>query len=48
MYFSTNFRGFELKTDQLRGWQAEELTPASLPQDFHDKAIHRCWRMTPT
>lgn len=47
LYFSTNFRGFELKQDQLRGLRAEELTPASLPQDFHDKAIHRCWRMTP-
>jgi len=47
LYFSTNFRGFELKADQLRGWKAEERTPASLPQDFHDKAIHRCWRMTP-
>jgi 23S rRNA (cytosine1962-C5)-methyltransferase len=47
LYFSTNFRGFELKADQLRGLSAQELTPASLPQDFHDKAIHRCWRMTP-
>ncbi|MEN9798671.1 MAG: hypothetical protein RL653_2367 [Pseudomonadota bacterium] len=47
LYFSTNFRGFELKADQLRGLRAEELTPASLPPDFHDKALHRCWRMTP-
>jgi len=47
LYFSTNFRGFGMKEGQLRGWRAEELTPGSLPQDFHDKAIHRCWRMTP-
>ena len=47
LYFSTNFRGFELKQEQLRGWDAEELTPGSLPEDFHDKAIHRCWRLTP-
>ncbi len=46
LYFSTNFGGFTLKADQLRGLRFEELTPQSLPVDFHRQDIHRCWRVT--
>ena len=45
LYFSTNFRGFELNARSLEA-RFEELTPGSIPEDFHDKAIHRCWRIT--
>ena len=27
--------------------QGEELTPRSLPPDFHQRDIHRCWRVGP-
>lgn len=43
LYFSTNFRGFELSVDL--GAEVWELTPRSLPEDFHDREIHRCWRI---
>ncbi|MFL5320355.1 MAG: class I SAM-dependent methyltransferase, partial [Myxococcaceae bacterium] len=46
LYFSTNFLGFELREDQLRDVEVEELTPGSIPEDFHFKKIHRCWRIT--
>lgn len=46
LYFSTNFLGFELREDKLRDVDVEELTPDSIPEDFHFKKIHRCWRIT--
>lgn len=49
LYFSTNFKGFELKPLRLApGVTAavEELTPRSLPEDIQQKDIHRCWRIT--
>lgn len=45
LYFSTHFTGFELDLAALRGWSAEELTPRSIPEDFANRAIHRCWRI---
>jgi 23S rRNA (cytosine1962-C5)-methyltransferase len=45
LYFSTNFLGFELREAAVRGMEVEELTPASIPEDFHRKEIHRCWRL---
>ena len=44
LYFSTNFRGFDLEATGLDA-TFEELTPGSIPEDFHDRAIHRCWRV---
>lgn len=48
LYFSTNFQGFELAKDPLPGWTFEELTPASVPPDFRNRKIHRCWRIRPS
>ncbi|MBX5482308.1 MAG: class I SAM-dependent methyltransferase [Myxococcaceae bacterium] len=45
LYFSTNFQGFELKQAQLPELSFEELTPKTIPPDFHHKEIHRCWRV---
>jgi 23S rRNA (cytosine1962-C5)-methyltransferase len=55
LYFSTNFRGFspewEAVAEEARalGSKApsdiEELTPGSIPEDFRDKAAHRCFRL---
>ncbi len=41
LYFSTNFLGFEL--DRRLAAHAQELTPASIPEDFR-RTVHRCWR----
>lgn len=46
LYFSTNFQGFRLEERALQGAGREELTPRSLPADFHQRDIHRCWRIT--
>ena len=43
LYFSTNFRGFELDP-RIEG--ATELTPRSLPEDFHP-GVHRCFLFGP-
>ena len=47
LYFSTNFRGFEL-TGGTAGFALEDLTEASIPEDFRNRRIHRCWRMVAT
>jgi 23S rRNA (cytosine1962-C5)-methyltransferase len=46
LYFSTNFQGFRLQEETLRGVEFEELTPGSLPEDFARKDSHRLWRIT--
>ena len=44
VYFSNNFRGFKLAEQGLPPFIMEELTPHSIPLDFRNKRIHRCWR----
>lgn len=43
LYFSTNYQGFQLEAARLEGLAGEELTPASIPEDFRQPP-HRCWR----
>lgn len=43
VYFSTNDRGFELANQGLPPFTYDELTPASLPEDFRNRRVHRCW-----
>jgi 23S rRNA (cytosine1962-C5)-methyltransferase len=45
LYFSTNFRKFRLQEESLDSDKIEELTPASIPEDFRNRRIHRCWRI---
>ncbi|HVP60557.1 MAG TPA: class I SAM-dependent methyltransferase [Myxococcaceae bacterium] len=44
LYFSTNYKGFRLEPEGLPA-RFEELTPHSLPPDFHQRDVHRCWRI---
>ena len=44
LYFSTNYKGFRFEPEGLPA-RIEELTPRSLPPDFHQRDIHRCWRI---
>ena len=44
LYFSTNYKGFRLEPEGLPA-RFEELTPRSLPPDFHQRDAHRCWRI---
>jgi 23S rRNA (cytosine1962-C5)-methyltransferase len=55
LYFSTNYRGFAPDWDAVgqaaidlgaaKPASIETLTPASLPEDFRDEGIHRCYRL---
>jgi 23S rRNA (cytosine1962-C5)-methyltransferase len=44
VFFSTNHQRFE---PQFLGLpRMTEITPATIPEDYRNRAIHRCWKMT--
>jgi 23S rRNA (cytosine1962-C5)-methyltransferase len=44
LYFSTNSRGFRLNPAELpRQLSGSEITSQTVPEDFRNKQIHRCW-----
>ncbi len=45
IYFSTNFRRFKFDPDTLGGLGAHEISNQTVPEDFRNKRIHRCWRI---
>jgi len=46
LYFSTNFRRFKIDTEALSGLNVEDITAATIPQDFaRNPKIHYCWRI---
>jgi 23S rRNA G2069 N7-methylase RlmK/C1962 C5-methylase RlmI len=46
VYFSTNFRRFHLATDRLESrFVIREVTARTIPEDFRNERIHRCWRL---
>lgn len=47
LYFSTNFRRFKLDANLLANLKIENITVASIPEDFaRDQKIHYCWSIT--
>jgi 23S rRNA (cytosine1962-C5)-methyltransferase len=48
VYFSTNFRRFKLDESATAGATAREITRQTIPEDFRNKRIHRCWRIVKT
>jgi 23S rRNA (guanine2445-N2)-methyltransferase / 23S rRNA (guanine2069-N7)-methyltransferase len=47
LYFSTNFRRFKIDYQALTGLKIEDITAATIPEDFaRDQKIHYCWRIT--
>lgn len=46
IFFSTNSRKFSLDPSQFQSCSLEEITNKTLPIDFHDPKIHRCWKIT--
>lgn len=48
LYFSTNFRRFRLEEDALRDVGIREISRQTVPEDFRNERIHRCWRMVKT
>jgi len=46
LYFSTNLRTFTLDTEACARLAATEITSRTVPEDFRNRRVHRCWRMT--
>ncbi|MCP4674162.1 MAG: SAM-dependent methyltransferase [Deltaproteobacteria bacterium] len=45
IYFSTNFRRFKFHADEIRCSKKEDITSHTLPKDFRDPKVHRCFRI---
>ncbi len=43
IFFSTNSRQFKFELDLFQKCQVQEITEKTIPLDFHNKKIHRCW-----
>ena len=48
LYFSTNSRGFRLEWPVPPGITVADISAPSIPEDFRNTAIHRCWRIVRT
>jgi 23S rRNA (cytosine1962-C5)-methyltransferase len=45
LLFSTNLRSFRLDTAALSGLQLTDISAQTVPPDFRNRKIHRCWRI---
>ncbi len=46
LYFSTNFRRFKIDKQALSEYIVEDISPATIPEDFaRNPKIHYCWRI---
>lgn len=45
IYFSTNFRKFKLAEEELAGFKIIEISKQTVPDDFRNQRIHRCWKL---
>jgi 23S rRNA (cytosine1962-C5)-methyltransferase len=46
LYFSTNFRRFKLDVEALGHAKIKDITAQTIPDDFRDKKIHYCYKIT--
>ena len=45
IFFSTNFRRFKFDETLFPGTTIRELSRQTVPPDFRNRRVHRCWRM---
>lgn len=45
IYFSNNSRRFKLDEQSITGVTIREISKQTVPEDFRNKRIHRCWRL---
>jgi 23S rRNA G2069 N7-methylase RlmK/C1962 C5-methylase RlmI len=45
VFFSCNHQRFEPNLEGLPVKELVEITPKTIPEDYRNKKIHRCWRM---
>jgi len=50
VYFSTNFRRFKFDEEFVKslGFEIREISKTTVPEDFRNRRIHRCWRLVRT
>ena len=46
IYFSTNYRGFQFDPTTLHAQSIQEITNLTIPNDFRNKKIHKCFLIT--
>lgn len=46
VFFSTNHQRFVPRLDGLPAKEIVELTPRTIPEDYRNRLIHRCWQLT--
>ena len=46
LLFSTNLRSFRLDADAIADLSLIEISGQTVPPDFRNRRIHRCWRIT--
>jgi 23S rRNA (cytosine1962-C5)-methyltransferase len=44
LYFSTNLRGFVFEAN-MPGYLVEDISQKTIPEDFRNRSVHRCWRI---
>ena len=45
IFFSTNFRRFKLAEEDVAAAKIHEISRQTVPDDFRNRRIHRCWRI---
>lgn len=45
LYFSNNFRDFQLHLEELPHVKATDISLQTIPPDFRNKKIHYCWKI---
>jgi len=45
IYFSNNFRGFKMESDELGAADVHEISNQTVPSNYRNRKIHRCWRI---
>ena len=47
LVFSSNLRSFQLEQNKIARCQIQEISPQTVPDDYRNKKIHRCWILKP-
>ncbi len=47
LLFSTNLRSFRLDAAALAGLNIADISAQTVPPDFRNRKIHKCWRISP-
>ncbi|MBI5500278.1 MAG: class I SAM-dependent methyltransferase [Deltaproteobacteria bacterium] len=48
LYFSTSHQRFAPDLEALHGAEVEEITARTVPEDYRNRGVHRCWRIART